>query len=156
MNFQFNLPDFPESSFEMETFDWSSKLILLMNGKPVEQSKEKGKPFLIPTKDGEIVQAFPKPNFLGYSPTLLIDGIKNKTSKKMPWYDTFLSIFPVILIVYGGLIGGLFGGIGIYLAVNILKNENKPTIKYLKVLGVIIGIFLTFIGFEYLLVYLIK
>lgn len=156
MNFHFNLPDFPESSFEMGTYKWSGKLLLWMDGKPLEQSNEKGKPFLIPHSEGVIIKAFPRPNFLGYSPTLTIDGIKHKTSKNMPWYDIFISIVPVILIVYGGIIGVLFGATGVYLTHSFLKYEQKPIMKYLKVIGIITGIFLAFIGFKLLLVYLLK
>jgi hypothetical protein len=127
-----------------------------MDEKPLEQSNEKGKPFLIPSYGGGTIKAFPRPNFLGYSPTLTIDGIKYKTSKNMPWYDIFISILPVILIVYGGLIGVLFGAIGVYLTNSFLKHEQKPIVKYLKTIGIISGIFLAFIGFEFLLVNLWK
>jgi len=63
MKYQFTLPEFPNSNFEMQTSFWTGKSKLFNDEIPVQQSTEKGKPFLIPNSEGQFINAYPKAAF---------------------------------------------------------------------------------------------
>ncbi len=48
MKHHFQLPDFPKANFEIETFMFTGTSTLVKDNIQLEQSKEKGKSFLIP------------------------------------------------------------------------------------------------------------
>lgn len=109
MNYKFQLQGFPASNFEMETSLWTGNSKLLMDKTPIDQSKEKGKPFLIPSPDGSITKAFPKQSLPEFVPILEIDGVKNQIVEPLKWYQTFIGGLPVTLLFIGGAVGGVIG-----------------------------------------------
>ena len=90
MKYKFQLSDFPNSSFEIETSIWTGKSKLFKDNVQVEQSKEKGKPFIIPNGTEEPIKAFPKPSLPDVVPTLEINGIKNQIVPKLKWFQYVL------------------------------------------------------------------
>lgn len=84
MNSQFTLPNFPDSNFEMEISFWTGKQILHKDKVLLERSTERGKPFLIPNHNGDILKAYPKATFPEIVPALEIDNIKYNVIEKLP------------------------------------------------------------------------
>lgn len=135
--FEFTLPDFPNENFEFENNIFSGKATLKQNGNLVEQSKEKGKPFLIKRVNNEIVKAFPKPNFPDISAQALnIDGKKHMMAAKLKWYEYIIGGLPFLVIFGGGAIGGLIGGAATVINYTFFRENTHTTNKYLKVFGV--------------------
>jgi len=156
-NFKFTLPEYSNNSFEFESNIFSGKSTLKQNGAFVEQSKEKGKPFLIKTENDEIVKAFPKASFPDFSaPVLKINDKKYKMTESLKWYEYVFGGLPIVLIFGGGLIGGAAGGVATVINYTIFREEAPVANKYLKVLGVNILCCLLYffaIGFIYNLIH---
>lgn len=145
MKYNFTLPDFPVSVFEIEVSIWTGKSNLYMDNNLLKQSTEKGKPFLIPTTDGEYVKAFSKPSYLDMVPALEINGVKNQIVEKLKWYQYTLALLPVLLIFVGGAIGGGVGITAALINLNIFRIEGEAKgIKYLKVIGVVLLAYLIY------------
>jgi len=138
MKYNFQLLDFPNSNFVIETSIWTGKSKLLMDNRQIEQSKEKGKPFLIPTINNEFIKAFPKQSFPDFVPVLEINGTKNNIVEKLKWFQYALGGLPILLLLVGGAIGGIIGAVGTIINYNIFRQEETPIIKYLKVISIII------------------
>ena len=135
--FEFTLPDFPNDKFEFENNIFSGKATLKQNGILVEQSKEKGKPFLLKTNNNEIVRAFPKVNFPDISTYLLsIKDHKYPMAEKLKWYEYIFGGLPILIIFGGGIIGGMIGGAATVINYTFFRGEDTTVNKYLKVLGV--------------------
>ncbi|MBF4491362.1 hypothetical protein IRZ83_02280 [Flavobacterium sp. JLP] len=136
-NFEFTLEDFPNDTFEFENNIFSGKSTLKQNGILVEQTKEKGKPFLLKTANNETVKAFPKANFPDISAQVLnINGTKHPMAKKLKWYEYLIGGLPFLIIIGGGAIGGFIGGAATVMNYTFFR-ENIPSLnKYLKVLFV--------------------
>ncbi|WP_375561780.1 hypothetical protein ACE193_04295 [Bernardetia sp. OM2101] len=139
MKHQFQLPDFPNTLFEIETSIWTGKPNLKKNGIQVERSNEKGKPFLISTDTGKTVKAYHKTSFPDFAPTLEIDGIKHQVTPQLKWFQYILGGLPILLVFVGGAIGGLVGMFATAINFNIFRQDNSSTSKYLKVIGIIIA-----------------
>ncbi|MNK21758.1 hypothetical protein D3C87_400250 [compost metagenome] len=140
MKYLFNLPDFPDSSFVMQITFWTGKQILFKNGALVEQSGEKGKPFLIPDENETVVKAYPKPSLPDFAPILIINGEKHRIVAKLPWYQLVLALLPLLLL-YGGALGGGAGAIAAMLNMQVFRNEDSAAVKYFKVIGITIAAF---------------
>ncbi|AXB57458.1 hypothetical protein [Flavobacterium fluviale] len=135
--FEFTLPDFPNDKFEFENNIFSGKATLKQNGILVEQSKEKGKPFLIKRANDEIVKAFPKANIPDISAqSLSINNQKHRMAEKLKWYEYIIGGLPILIIFGGGIIGGMIGGAATVINYTFFRGEDKTVNKYLKVLGV--------------------
>lgn len=141
MKYKFQLPDFPNSNFEIKTSIWTGKSILFKDNVQVGQSNETGKPFLIPNETGSLVMAFPKKAFPDFVPTLEINGIKYHIVEKLKWYQVALGGFPILLLFIGGALGGAIGALGTIINFTIFRQVGSDALKYLKVLGVIIASF---------------
>ncbi|WP_263523493.1 hypothetical protein [Flavobacterium sp. SH_e] len=127
-NFKFTLPDFPNNNFEFESNIFSGKSTLRQNGVLVEQSKEKGKPFLIKRTNDEIVKAFPKANIPDISSQALnIDGKKYPMANKLKWYEYIVGALPIGLLFSGGAIGGAIGGTATVINYTFFREETPNT-----------------------------
>ncbi|MDH5826679.1 hypothetical protein ACFX5U_10440 [Sphingobacterium sp. SG20118] len=136
MKYQFTLPAFPNSKFEMDISFWTGKSKLFKDETQVERSTEKGKPFLISDPNGDFVKAYPKPSFLDIVPTLQIDDIKYSIVERLPWYLMIFALLPFLLVFTGGGLGGGIGAVASLFNLQILRDNNAGNIKYLKVIGV--------------------
>ncbi|CAH8292722.1 hypothetical protein EV196_10374 [Mariniflexile fucanivorans] len=153
MKYSFKLADFPDSNFEIEISNWTGKSKLLMDNLQIEQSKEKGKPYLIPSTNGECIKAFPKQSFPDLIPALEINGIKNQIVEKLIWFQYVLGGLPILLLFVGGAIGGAIGVLGAMLNFNIFRQEGTEISKYIKVIGVVAG---SYILYTILTIFLLK
>ncbi|MFB9053172.1 hypothetical protein ACFFVB_08780 [Formosa undariae] len=144
MKYKFQLPDFRDSNFEIETSIWTGKSKLFKDDVQIEQSKEKGRPFLIPNGTNDLVKAFPKPSFPDFIPTLEINGVKNLIADKLKWYQYVLGGLPILLIFVGGLVGGVLGALAAITNFNIFRQEGTEASKYLKVIGISIMTFILY------------
>ena len=153
MKYAFQLSDYPNSNFEIETSIWTNRSKLWMDDDLLEQSKEKGKPFLIPTTDGNFVKAFSKPSFPEFVPILEINGQKNQVVKKLKLHEYIIGGLPIMLVFMGGLIGGIIGMIGALTNFSIFRKEGSEISKYIKVIGIIA---VTYILYSYLIVLFLK
>lgn len=135
--FEFKLAHFPADNFEFENNIFSGKSTLKQNGVIVEQSKERGNPFLIKRVNDEIVKAFPKMSIPDVSAQVLnIDGKRRIMAAKLKWHEyiigglSFLSFFSV------GAIGVIMGSTATIINYNFFRKNTTPINKYLKVFGV--------------------
>lgn len=141
----FNLPDFPNHLFDMETNIFTGKSKLTQNGILVNQLTEKGRPFLLKTNEGVIVKAFPKNTLPDFALSLGINGTKHRISKKLKWYEYVLGGFPILLLFIGGAIGGGLGAMSTIMNYSIFRDEETSTTsKYLKVVGIVILSYLVY------------
>jgi hypothetical protein len=156
MKYNFQLSDFPNSNFEIETSIWTGKSKLFMNNSEIKKSTEKGKPFIIPRADGSLALAFPKQTYPDLIPTLEINGKINHIVEKLKWFEYFVGGLPIILIFVGGAIGGLIGVIASLTNFNVFRQEGNPIVKYMKVIGITGASYLVYLLVVTLFTLLIK
>jgi len=156
MRQEFTLPQFPSSSFEIETSIWTGKSKLWKDGELFERSSDQGKPFLIFSESGELYRIYPKPSFPDLIPSLEINGIKHTIVEKLPWHQYALALLPMILIFIGGGLGGAIGAVSSIYNIQIFRTEGSDILKYLKVIGITIFAYFSFLIISQLFVLLIN
>lgn len=140
MKHQFTLPDFPDSNFQIEVSFWTGKQTLYKDEVLVERSSEKGKPFLVPDHNGDIVKAYPKATFPDIIPVLEINNLKYNIVEKLKWYQAVLAVMPFTLaFIGGGALGGGIGAVAALLNLQVLRNEKLGKIRYLYVVNITIA-----------------
>jgi len=156
MRQEFTLPQFPSSTFEIETSIWTGKSKLWKDGELFERSSDLGKPFLIFSESGELYKIYPKPSFPDLIPSLEINGIKYTIVEKLPWHQYALALLPMILIFIGGGLGGAIGAVSSIYNLQVFRKEDSDIIKYLKVIAVSILAYIAYLVAAYLFFTLIN
>ena len=144
MKHEFQLSAFPNSNFEIEKSVLTGKLKLQKDNIQVEQSKEKGKPFLVPDETGEVIKVFPKISLPDFVPALEIDGKIIHIFEKLKWFQYLLGGIPILLLFWGGALGGAIGALGAITSFQMFRKEGTETTKYLKVIGIVLASFILY------------
>jgi len=144
MKHKFKLSTSPDSIFTVTTSIWTGKMKLFMDNKQLEQSKEHGQPFLIPTGDGNFIKAFQNRSFGNITPGLIINDQVIQIVEKLKWYQYAMAIVPLCLCLIGGALGGLFGGPGAYLVLYIFMKEQSSPMAYVKAVIAIVATYVLY------------
>ncbi|WP_089005325.1 hypothetical protein [Micromonospora viridifaciens] len=96
--------------------------------------------FELPAVGGGTVRAKLKTNIVDPYPVIEIDGVKHRTGPNTPVVLRVLMLLPFLLVLKGGLIGGLFGGVGFAVNHSIALSDRstgaKAALMILAALGV--------------------
>jgi hypothetical protein len=139
MKYEFQIPLFPNSIFQIEMLALTGKIKLIKDGIESERSKKPGKPFIIYKESGESVEAFPKQTFPDMFPTVLeINNVKYFTVKKLSIFEYILGGTPLLLLL-GGVTGAIIGYFALVVNYNIFRREGSQSLKIIKVIGIIVA-----------------
>ncbi len=136
MKHKFKLPEANWPEIEIDQSLWWGKIKVFVNGKEIKRLNEKGKPFPITMFDGSIKKMFVKSGGFDYVPKIIIDGKEMLLARKLLWYEYILGFLPLLLLLYGGAIGGALGAVGALLNVRIFRTDWPMVVKVLSVFGV--------------------
>ena len=140
MKFQFSLAHKKRVSVELAIPFWFGKTRVYVNEKEAFQLEEKGKPYDLKLPDGSMKKMYVKNSFMDVVPKVFIDGEEILFARKLLWYEYFLALMPLVLLV-AGAIGGLFGGGAMVFNLRIWRTDFPLSLK------VGLNIAITFIAF---------
>jgi hypothetical protein len=120
---------------------WSNRFTITAGGTPVERVGRKR--YALPTTGSGTVDATVSGGFLDAYPTLTINGVKHRTGPPVPIVLRAVAVFPFALVFLGGLLGGLFGAIGWWANMAILRLGLPSAVKALLMLVVLVATFVT-------------
>lgn len=116
---------------------WSGKFDVYVNDSIVKPLKEKNRPYLVSMPDGSVKKMFIKNIFFDPVPRVKIDGKEILLARKLFWYEHFLAVvFPLLLLVSGGAIGGVCGGAAACFNYRVLRSSSFWPGKILKIFGI--------------------
>lgn len=84
---------------------------LLLDGQPPEKVGRQG--YRLPLRDGTTAMAQLRTSWTRPAPSVIVNGRTYEVGSKIGWGYLVLMFLPFALVPVGGLIGGLFGGIGV-------------------------------------------
>ena len=144
LKYKFTIDNFPNTTFELESSVWNGRSYLYMDGKLLKQSTEKGLPFLIPAKTGNI-KGYPKSSFPDFAPSIVIDGQKHLVASKLEWYQFTLAALPVLLVFFGGAMGGALGIAATIFNFQAFRSESNKNTQYARVIVTNIAAYVIFL-----------
>jgi hypothetical protein len=94
--------------------------------------------YSLPAAGGGTVEATVRSGFADPYPTLEINGVKHRSGPPVPLALRVLALVPIALIGFGGLLGGLIGGLGVMANLAVASQPRSAVVKALLMLGVLV------------------
>jgi hypothetical protein len=140
--------------FMLDTNYITSKFKLFRNEIEIFQSLEKGKPYVITASDGSIHNAYHNITFSFTKNSITI--IKKKwIEKKIELHQKVLTLLPILLVFWGGILGAIIGLIGLVFNQKIFNSDNSKTTKILQSIGILISVMVLYSFIAYAVRYFI-
>jgi len=113
--------------------------VLLLDGKPAENLRRQG--YRLPLRDGTTVWAKLQQSWTRPVPIVIVNGRKYELGPKVGVGYAVMIFLPFALVPIGGLLGGLFGGLGCMLNRKVAFSEKSGWFRVPVMLGVVLGTF---------------
>ena len=124
------LPGFEEQCIEIELrLSWMAFYRLLQNDVPVPEDKVRGRYYI--TNDfgrSEMITVFAQLQHMDMLPTVIYAGQPVNYVRPLTQAERICALSPMVLVPFGGAIGGLIGGIGWYHNLSYLRTTSKHTV----------------------------
>ena len=88
---------------------------LFLDGQPAPKGPKRNQYTLLRNDGSQVVAQIKTINPISPYPQLIIDGQNVPLGMKLKWYQWLWAGLPLLLMVIGGFLGGLFGFIGAFL-----------------------------------------
>lgn len=142
MGYSVNLEGFEGQSIVVEPPGLITNVQLLVNGQPAPKGKKRGE-MLLRRNDGKDVVASWKYNFLDV-PNLIVDGKTITVVPPLKWYEWAWNGLPILLVTFGGALGGLIGAIVFGFNLKIFRSSGNPLAKYALTGAISAGAFIVY------------
>jgi hypothetical protein len=120
----------------LESGFFANKYAVTVGGRPATRTG-RGR-YALPAAGGGAVEATVRGGFLDAYPTLEINGVKHRTGPPVPMTLRVLAWVPIVLVGFGGLLGGLIGALGVMVNMAIARVPISAVLKALLMLGVLV------------------
>jgi hypothetical protein len=121
----------------------SNKYSITVGGLPATQTG-RGR-YSLPAAGGGTVEATVRSGFADPYPTLEINGVKHRSGPPVPLALRVLALIPILLIGFGGLLGGLIGALGVMVNLAVASLPRSAVVKALLMLGVLVVVVVAWI-----------
>lgn len=152
MQYPITVPGFDLRNIVVQLGGIMSTPKILIDGEPAPKGPKTGQ-FLLRRNDGaEAIAQLRSRNFLDPIPQIVVDGKTYSLAEPLKWYQWLWGGLPFALAIIGGALGGLFGGIALFVNGRVFRSNLNPPLKYLVSAGVsilaVIGFFLAAVAFQ--------
>lgn len=135
MSYILKIEGFEGQNIEARVSFWASPK-LIINGVPAPKGPRRGE-MVLQRNDGRQVIASWKPQVMGLDvPQLVVDGKTVSLAAPLKWYQWVWSALPILLVFWGGLLGGIAGVIAFSINTSIFRSRLNEILKYV-ITGVI-------------------
>lgn len=130
----------------VELAGFFTRTTLIVDDVPAVKSG-KSTEYTLTRNDGREVVASLKPVFfLDTVPQLIVDGKTYQLAEPLKWYQWVWSGIPVALYFSGGLLGALWGMVGLYANSRLFRSKLTPVLQYAATAGVTVLAVVLFLG----------
>ncbi len=135
MSYILKIEGFEGQNIEARVSFWASPK-LIINGVPAPKGPRRGE-MVLQRNDGRQVIVSWKPQVMGLDvPQLVVDGKTVSLAAPLKWYQWVWSALPILLVFWGGLLGGIAGVIAFSINTSIFRSRLNEILKYV-ITGVI-------------------
>ena len=137
-SYRFQIPGFKQNILSARPGGLISSPKLLLNGQEPPQAKKRNH-FLVQRDDGSDVIAELKTGFLDPVPKVVINDVTYSAVPPFKWYELLWIGLPLLLIIAGGALGGLWGGVAVWANAQIFRTRMSAIVQYLLTMVVLGG-----------------
>lgn len=113
----------------VESSGWLSGPRLMLDGQPAPKGPKRGQ-LLLRRNDGANAVAQLRGVFIDPIPRLTIDGTSINIAEPLPWYVWIWSGLPLILLVFGGALGGGLGAAAMTINGRVFRADMPTALKF--------------------------
>jgi hypothetical protein len=95
------------------------------------EARGKRKKFALRDNAGQIREVRIKSNHVDPIPKIEIDGQTLELARPLKWYEYAWMSVPILLALYGGALGALFGFGAVYSSARVFRGQRSTAAKYL-------------------------
>lgn len=143
MGYPVKLPGFEGQELVVEPAGFFSGPKLTVNGQPAPKGKGRGE-MLIRRNDGKDVPVVFRNNFLDV-PALMVEGKPLDLVEPLKWYEWVWNALPIVMIFFGGALGGLIGALAVTFNLKIFRSLQNPLMKYVLTGALGVGAFILYL-----------
>jgi hypothetical protein len=93
--------------------------------------------FALPTTSGQTTEARVRAQMLDPYATVEVGGQKYRTGPAVPLGVRIVGLLPLLLVFWGGLVGGLIGALGVAANFWVIREVKSTALKVLALVGVL-------------------
>lgn len=129
MRFPVSLPGFEDGRLEVESGLWSGPRLLL-DGQEAPRGAKRGE-YLLRTSFGyEQAAVLQQGTFLDSAPSIVFGGETYRLAPPLRWYQWAWGGLPLLLMIVGGALGGMFGGLAAAINFRIFRSSRPPALQF--------------------------
>ncbi len=129
MSYTVNIEGFEGQKIEVKVSFWTGAK-LFVNGIQAPRGPKRGE-MVLQRNDGSQAYVTWKPQAFGLDvPQLVVDGKTINLVPPLKWYQWVWSALPILLVFWGGLLGGIAGVIAFSINTQIFRSQSNEVLKY--------------------------
>ena len=146
MSYPVKLQGFEGQELVVEPAGLFSGPKLLVTGQPAPKGQGRGE-MLIRRNDGKDVPVVFRNNFLDI-PALMVEGKSLDLVEPLKWYEWVWNALPILMIFFGGALGGLIGALAVTLNIKVFRSSENGLLKYLLTGALGVGAFVLYFALK--------
>jgi hypothetical protein len=129
MRFPVSLPGFEDGRLEVESGLWSGPRLLL-DGQEAPRGARRGEYLLRNSLGYEEVASLKQGSFLDAAPSVVFGGETYRLAPPLRWYQWAWGGLPLLLMIVGGALGGMFGAMAAAINFHIFRSSRSPALQF--------------------------
>jgi hypothetical protein len=116
---------------------WTGRTRLFADDREVPRLPGRPRRFHLLSGDDASAEILLKPRgYVDPAPRVFIDGTELSVVRDLKWYEYVVGLLPVLLVFFGGFIGGALGALGAITNFRVLRSHAKVGWKIVGILAV--------------------
>ncbi|HAE4739297.1 TPA_asm: hypothetical protein GND48_004541 [Salmonella enterica subsp. houtenae serovar 41:z4,z23:-] len=152
-----NHPRFKNKKLSVTTRSFTKNALIYLDGvqqKKIAGFKNRNKYSLHDDNDNPV--AVEVKSIIDPIPTVILDGEKIQLAPAIVWYQYIFILLPLLLILFGGAIGGGIGFVGATINSGIIRSQVHPVLRYILTILVTFACYLTYLLLVGIISYFLK
>ena len=132
-----NIPGCENKKVEVQVAGFITPIKIFVNGEQSRPGKKRNE-LIINGKNGKPVSVFVQSAFFDTVPRLRVGGQTINVAPPLKWHQYVWSGVPLILVLYGGMLGAILALIGFIFNIRLARSNLSPLLRFAAIGGVTI------------------
>lgn len=126
------IPGCENKNVEVQVAGFITPIKILVNGDPAQPGNKRNE-VIIKGKNGKPVSVYIQSAYFDTIPKLRVNGQTIQIAPPLFWYQYLWSAIPLILVLFGGMLGAILALFGFIFNVRLFRTNFPPFVRFLLV-----------------------
>ena len=132
-----NIPGCENKKVEVQVAGFITPIKIFVNDEQARPGKRRNE-LILKGKNGKPVSVYIQSAFFDTVPRLRVDGKTINVAPPLKWHQYLWSGVPLILVLYGGMLGAILGLIGFIFNIRLSRSGLSPLLRFAAIGGITI------------------